>query len=1051
MARIQSKARGPSVDFGAAAPVGLNYRDGDEWFVTSDGTPTGTILEQYIFDEDIPGWVNVTVAAPAAACPAPMTRAALIALRNGSGLSKDCHYVITDYTRPTTVGDAQILLHAVDVNVLSESVHIDTELDNTAWRGIYDIDTNRILQMTDNVENIVIGEDTVDAFPWGDALVNRNYVSESTINYVSGAMVRNRIEAGANVTLDGTSFTDNHVFGTCTVTTADTTAVTDNEIRGEAIVNLSGAASFNRNTVTDAANVTMIGGASNENTFEGDVTYNQVANGGTVNNSRIFGTATVTSAVALNLCSIFSTSLDSTGSTGLIQGANFERSAIQLQNVVEAVDIDDSIFQDTNFNANNAQQVFVRGCVFESEADIDIGDAAEGVLVEVEVRTQGVLNVIQGRAIVNGSTIESEAVVTFNSTAVIPLANTVADSTIRNNASLQFTGDATTCLVDTSIIENTADVRFIAGAINADILSSTIQEAQYFSEGSGDFRHGLISGAVAWRNFNVLCTNVISHIATVTLTGAVGSMGSCHFSRAIINLTNVPDVNITELDMASNATLVAADAAEVLINESQIDTSAAIDAEAGTELVMQRSKLSNDSLLNLDNGRFLINESTLAEQSTVTINNAGQNTVEQLRILSGSSVILNGTGFVLTNTTVKGGSSITCIAGSLNGTILNTTVDGSSTVIYENGSDNNDVQHCQIVNNGGVRFQAAALNATVVNCTVDRYTYNANGSGNMIDSQLFGFNILNNEEVAIDSLHAFRTPISLQGAVGTITFATFMRGSVDFRNVLDLDVDNLHIDSLATVNCVGAARTDLTSCSLSSGSVIDQEAGTILDMDNVSMSDAAFVNVDAGHLRVVRTSMRTGTITNTSPNADQNAVADTTIDGSASVSFVNTVNDCTVDFCTLAGNTATNFRGATDGARITRLTHLGRRLVADEVQIEDSDNALIESTLVSSSSIEIDNSPSARITDCTVLGRGRISIRDNTAAVSAFRCTAENISTINLINTAVVAGLVNCKFLNEFTVNFDFTVAGNKEWMFGNGPATVTQTDPANGTSAQNF
>ena len=986
----------------------------------------------------------------ASVCEDPMTRAELIALRNANSLMKDCHYVITDYTRATTLGNAQILLHAVDTNVLSQTALIDTIHDNTAWEGRYDIDTNRITELHDNVENIVVGENAVDDFPWGnDATVNQNYVNNSTINYTSGTFVGNRIEAGATVNLDGNNFTDNHVVGVNIITMSDTSVMTDNEIRGGSVVTVSGNVSFNRNTVKDSFTLTLINGTSDDNTFEGDGTYNQVGNGGTVNNSRIHGINTITSAVALNICDIFSTLLNSTGSTGLIQGATFKRSVVELQNIAVDIDIDDSSWHDSDYNANNAQEIIVRGSNFSGASDIDIGDGAVGRFFEVISKTSARINIAQGRGTITDSTIESEANLTFNSTVALPSENRVDESIIKNEATITFEGDCVDCSITTSTIENTADVRFQTGSNNASVQSSVVQEAQYLSSGNGDFRHGLISGAVIFRNFNVTCTNVISHVGTVTLTGASGSMSSCHFSRATINLTNVATVDVSELDMGSNSVIGAANALDVFINECDMDTGGTIDAETGTELSLSQCKISQDSILNVDNGRIVLQDSTVAETSSINVNNAGTNTGNELSVLSASSVTINGTGHVLNNVVIQNGSIVTFSTNSVDSTITNSTIDTESSAIFENGSDNCTIDSSNISNNGEVRFQSNAVNAQVIGSIISRYIYQVDGTGDISNSQLFGANTLSNENVNIDSLHVFRSGITLLGSTGTVSFSTWMRAQITLTNIADLDIDNLHLDSLVTINCNNSARIDITNCNFSTNSQVDTEAGTILDADDVTLMNAGLLNVDNGELRILRTSVSEGgAILQSTPG--RNIVTDTIVNSNANIAFVNTVDDCRVEFSELGGNSQTNFRGTTVGATISYLKHFGQR-TPGEVQIEDSDNALIQGATCFGSQLEIDNSPNCQILDCMAVNDSRISLRNNTAVVRAIRVTTENFATLNLINTAVAAAIINSKYMNDFDATFDFVVGGNVQTHLASGNITQVQTDPADGTFSQNF
>lgn len=117
---------------------------------------------------------RVIIPPAAAACAAPMTRAALLALRAASSLSKDCHYIVTDWSQGS-IGVASILLHATDSKHLSEHAQVHTNFDaNTAWVGRYDIDDNLMYELKDNRGNEMIGDRVfgagpVTTFDWGNA------------------------------------------------------------------------------------------------------------------------------------------------------------------------------------------------------------------------------------------------------------------------------------------------------------------------------------------------------------------------------------------------------------------------------------------------------------------------------------------------------------------------------------------------------------------------------------------------------------------------------------------------------------------------------------------------------------------------------------------------------------------------------------------------------------------------------------------------------------------------------------------------------------------
>lgn len=121
-------------------------------------------------------------------CPAPMTRAALVVLRNAGGLTKDCDYVITDHVQGRLVSGTTIHLQAVNSNTLSENVSVKTTYDNDAWVGIYDIDRSLVLELHDNRGNVARGNNgnEVANFDWGNTAYTHVLVDSSTLTVTYG-------------------------------------------------------------------------------------------------------------------------------------------------------------------------------------------------------------------------------------------------------------------------------------------------------------------------------------------------------------------------------------------------------------------------------------------------------------------------------------------------------------------------------------------------------------------------------------------------------------------------------------------------------------------------------------------------------------------------------------------------------------------------------------------------------------------------------------------------------------------------------------------------
>ncbi|MGB0908204.1 MAG: hypothetical protein ACPGVT_11980 [Maricaulaceae bacterium] len=195
--------------FGPAVPTGTDFGDNASHIVTSDGTASGTVLELWKFDAETGLWVMIP--AGGMACPAPMTRGALISLRNSGQLMPGCPYSITDYSRGCLSGNvATITMMATSANGLSMSANVQTSFDNQSWRGLYDIDTHRIISLEDNRGNRASGQagNEVDRFPWGNTGWQGVVVDNAvvTVDCNTAFRIRNsRFESNASVTLTGAS------------------------------------------------------------------------------------------------------------------------------------------------------------------------------------------------------------------------------------------------------------------------------------------------------------------------------------------------------------------------------------------------------------------------------------------------------------------------------------------------------------------------------------------------------------------------------------------------------------------------------------------------------------------------------------------------------------------------------------------------------------------------------------------------------------------------------------------------------------------------------
>lgn len=266
-------------------------------------------------------------------CPAPMTRAALMALRTAGQLNTACHYIINDFVQGRFLAGTRVFLHANSPSELSMVGHLDTLFDNSAWTCTYDIDNNNLLRVEDNLGNIAEAFTTgrVASYDWGNVAWINNRLSGaitftpgatasffnnvvghgSVLNMVgrTGNVERTTINGGATVDLTNS----NCGLSRCEITTASSlnmngysggSALTALRVSQGATVNASGTTQAVTLTNVEvsggasilSANVTTAGATlSMTNTTvsnQGAITRSASVSPATINGCRIFGTAT---------------------------------------------------------------------------------------------------------------------------------------------------------------------------------------------------------------------------------------------------------------------------------------------------------------------------------------------------------------------------------------------------------------------------------------------------------------------------------------------------------------------------------------------------------------------------------------------------------------------------------------------------------------------------------------------------------------------------------------------------------------------------------------
>lgn len=272
-------------------------------------------------------------------CPAPMTRAALLALRAAAALRTECHYIITDGPVIGTAGNTsatQIELHALSSTSLGMEAKVQTTFDpDTAWAGVYDIDlgtAGSIVYLVDPWNNRAVDADanapTVHTqFPWhaGGNSFRDNLVNDSTLAGWGPA-----INAGGTIT-------DNEIRNSAVDLTGRTGATSRFERNrlSNAVVTLSTATSFFDQNNLDSGFVSHVGTGAGSFSFQNNtmltgqfqvdatttaqVTANNNVIGGTAGGFRVQITGKTTNVVIFSGNRAFNTGL--AAQEVLVQGA----------------------------------------------------------------------------------------------------------------------------------------------------------------------------------------------------------------------------------------------------------------------------------------------------------------------------------------------------------------------------------------------------------------------------------------------------------------------------------------------------------------------------------------------------------------------------------------------------------------------------------------------------------------------------------------------------------------------------------------------------------
>lgn len=421
-------------------------------------------------------------------CPDPMTRAALLTLRNSGGLTLGCRYTITDPPATGNFAPTALVFDAVSATELDREGEAVVPWSPNPVTVFYDIDGNGYVRVIDHVRNDVRGNNAqIGQFPWGVANVYGNTLVDTTLTYNTGNFYLNEL-TGSTVTVNSL-FHTNMVIGS-TVSQGGGTLSYNSVTRGSILVN-------------------------------GDLTIFQ--------------------------CEIGASLVNTTGSVGAgLRNCTFTNtfSANTMQNVADLDWAQVSVRDSARVLISGAARSYARylnlsGYAYVSQSggtslDLDYSSLSDGSSIQVQagwLYASGT-EVVAGSAIQNGTS----------------GTNRVLNAHVSSNGLIRFVGTATGCQCYYSRVSSGSRIEFTNGATNSYVyycsadMSSFIQiddsiDARVYYSAAQTQSRITVRGQTGQFQLYFCTAEVSSQINAVN--GAGGGFYSLHVSaQSIVNLND---------------------------------------------------------------------------------------------------------------------------------------------------------------------------------------------------------------------------------------------------------------------------------------------------------------------------------------------------------------------------------------------------------------------------------------------------------------------------------------------------------------------------------
>ncbi len=399
---------------------------------------------------------------------------------NNGTLDPGCIYKATDVSWIIAGGTACFYAHALDESTISEHGYYVSPILNPVygWDSVIDWNAHQIEEIYDSVnDNRVKGSGVVRTFPFGNANVQNNDISEGTFTYTGGVFDNNTAEdadfnitggnvqsstfaAESNLTISGGSV-DNIEMETNANLNIANGSINDSTLANESNTVINGG-QVGDTYVGQDSSVTINSGSHLQNSFEQISTYNQTGTG-TINDSVLSRNSNVQGGnVNITDSEISDTSLNMNGSTGTFD-SNHVSSAVltSLQNIPNLFIQFNTINDRSSISANGATQLRSYSNNLSSYGRIIASAGTITLIEESEISSNSYIQNISGTLDVDHTEVTSTSYI-YNANGV----NLVQNTNISAQSRVRFLNTSTGNRVYYSVINSGSLIEARGASIN---------------------------------------------------------------------------------------------------------------------------------------------------------------------------------------------------------------------------------------------------------------------------------------------------------------------------------------------------------------------------------------------------------------------------------------------------------------------------------------------------------------------------------------------------------------------------------------------------------